>query len=264
MLTIQSYQSLPFHFLMFSCLMTWFIWLRWAFNIYDKDGSGDIELSEMVDIFVLIYTMQVSWGPPTMTSARKIVFSQPLTTSWGGFRFLISFHNCHLREVLKKMLRFRQKRWVWLKLCSNSIDSTQIIYVFALLQISKVFSALDKDNDGGIGVDEFVTVCFRKVNFRQICYIFTILDVIVFCIPLYSGMSRKRGAQVSFGSRWCCINLFVLISLLRWLALLWSRKSPNKPNYSSLYCHNNPWIRFHTLIDCWNIEGWWDQIHSSL
>ena len=53
------------------------IWLRWAFNIYDKDGSGDIELSEMIDIFVLIYTMQVSWGPPTLNSAQKIVYSQP-------------------------------------------------------------------------------------------------------------------------------------------------------------------------------------------
>ena len=147
---------------------------------------------------------------------HRVVFS-----SWYLFTIII-------REVLKKMLRFRQNRWVWLKLCSNSIDSTQIVYVFALLQISKVFSALDKDNDGGIGVDEFVTVCFRKVNFIQICYIFTILDVIVFCIPLYSGMSRKRGAQVSFGSRWCCINLFVLISLLRWLALLWSRWKSQK------------------------------------
>ena len=46
-------------------------WLRWAFNIYDKDGSGDIELSEMVDIFVLIYTMQVSWGPQTLISHEK-------------------------------------------------------------------------------------------------------------------------------------------------------------------------------------------------
>ena len=35
------------------------IFHRSAFNIYDKDGSGDIELDEMVDIFCLIYTMQV-------------------------------------------------------------------------------------------------------------------------------------------------------------------------------------------------------------
>ena len=32
---------------------------RSAFNMYDKDGSGDIELDEMIDIFCLIYTMQV-------------------------------------------------------------------------------------------------------------------------------------------------------------------------------------------------------------
>ena len=140
-------------------------WLRWAFNIYDKDGSGDIELSEMVDIFVLIYTMQVSWWPPTLheklftlnpKQLHGVVFS-----SWYLFTIII-------REVLKKMLRFRQKRWVWLKLCSNSIDSTQIIFLrcyqfqkFFYQNVLQVFSALDKDNDGGIGVDEFVTVCFR-------------------------------------------------------------------------------------------------------
>ena len=27
--------------------------------MYDKDGSGDIELEEMADIFCLIYTMKV-------------------------------------------------------------------------------------------------------------------------------------------------------------------------------------------------------------
>ena len=32
---------------------------RSAFNMYDKDGSGDIELEEMADIFCLIYTMKV-------------------------------------------------------------------------------------------------------------------------------------------------------------------------------------------------------------
>ena len=34
--------------------------LRWAFRMYDKDGSGEIDIDEMVDIFSLMYTVQVS------------------------------------------------------------------------------------------------------------------------------------------------------------------------------------------------------------
>ena len=70
------------------------IFYRSAFNIYDKDGSGDIELDEMVDIFCLIYTMQVLcilyffW--------YKISPKSPIGSS---------------REVLKKMRRLRQRRW---------------------------------------------------------------------------------------------------------------------------------------------------------
>ena len=33
--------------------------LRWAFRMYDKDGSGEIDMEEMVDIFSLMYTVQV-------------------------------------------------------------------------------------------------------------------------------------------------------------------------------------------------------------
>ena len=33
--------------------------IRLAFTLYDKDGSGDIELEEMINIFCLMYTMQV-------------------------------------------------------------------------------------------------------------------------------------------------------------------------------------------------------------
>ena len=33
--------------------------------------------------------------------------------------------------------------------------------------VLQVFSALDKDNDGGIGVEEFVTVCFQKSFFLE-------------------------------------------------------------------------------------------------
>ena len=33
--------------------------LRWAFRMYDKDGSGEIDVDEMVDIFSLMYTVQV-------------------------------------------------------------------------------------------------------------------------------------------------------------------------------------------------------------
>ena len=94
-----------------------------------------------------------------------VVFS-----SWYLFTIII-------REVLKKMLRFRQKRWVWLKLCSNSIDSTQIIFLrcyqfqkFFYQNVLQVFSALDKDNDGGIGVDEFVTVCLRIFLLKNLLY----------------------------------------------------------------------------------------------
>ena len=29
--------------------------LRWQFRLYDKDGSGSVELSEMIEILVMIY-----------------------------------------------------------------------------------------------------------------------------------------------------------------------------------------------------------------
>ena len=61
------------------------IWLRWAFNIYDKDGSGDIELSEMIDIFVLIYTMQVSWVPPNSKLCTKNCLLSTLNNFFGWF-----------------------------------------------------------------------------------------------------------------------------------------------------------------------------------
>ena len=37
--------------------------LRWAFRMYDKDGSGEIDVDEMVDIFSLMYTVQVIERP---------------------------------------------------------------------------------------------------------------------------------------------------------------------------------------------------------
>ena len=33
---------------------------RWAFRMYDKDNSGEIDLDEMVEIFVLMYAIQVT------------------------------------------------------------------------------------------------------------------------------------------------------------------------------------------------------------
>ena len=33
--------------------------IRWAFRMYDKDGSGEIDVDEMVDIFSLMYSVQV-------------------------------------------------------------------------------------------------------------------------------------------------------------------------------------------------------------
>ena len=33
--------------------------LRWAFRMYDKDNSGEIDLDEMVEIFCLMYAVQV-------------------------------------------------------------------------------------------------------------------------------------------------------------------------------------------------------------
>ena len=35
--------------------------LRWAFRMYDKDGSGGIELEEMIEIFCLMYAVQVGY-----------------------------------------------------------------------------------------------------------------------------------------------------------------------------------------------------------
>ena len=34
--------------------------LRWAFRMYDKAGSGEFDVDEMVDIFSLMYTVQVA------------------------------------------------------------------------------------------------------------------------------------------------------------------------------------------------------------
>ena len=37
--------------------------IRWAFRMYDKDNSGEIDLDEMVEIFCLMYAIQVkSWS----------------------------------------------------------------------------------------------------------------------------------------------------------------------------------------------------------
>ena len=33
--------------------------IRWAFRMYDKDNSGEIDLDEMVEIFCLMYAIQV-------------------------------------------------------------------------------------------------------------------------------------------------------------------------------------------------------------
>ena len=33
--------------------------IRWAFRMYDKDGSGEIDLDEMTEIFCLMYSIQV-------------------------------------------------------------------------------------------------------------------------------------------------------------------------------------------------------------
>ena len=36
---------------------------RWAFRMYDKDSSGEIDLDEMVEIFCLMYAVQVRHSP---------------------------------------------------------------------------------------------------------------------------------------------------------------------------------------------------------
>ena len=39
--------------------------IRWAFRMYDKDNSGEIDLDEMVEIFCLMYSIQVSLSSPS-------------------------------------------------------------------------------------------------------------------------------------------------------------------------------------------------------
>ena len=41
--------------------------LRWAFKMYDKDGSGSIELKEMVEIVSTLYDMEGVGGVRTHT-----------------------------------------------------------------------------------------------------------------------------------------------------------------------------------------------------
>ena len=41
-----------------------FIFYRWAFKMYDKDGSGSIELPEMIEIIGTLYEME---GVPKVT-----------------------------------------------------------------------------------------------------------------------------------------------------------------------------------------------------
>ena len=48
--------------------------LRWAFRMYDKAGSGEFDVDEMVDIFSLMYTVQVA------SDVNKL---------WTKFRFLL-------------------------------------------------------------------------------------------------------------------------------------------------------------------------------
>ena len=39
--------------------------IRWAFRMYDKDNSGEIDLDEMVEIFCLMYAIQVFLSYPS-------------------------------------------------------------------------------------------------------------------------------------------------------------------------------------------------------
>ena len=50
-----------------------FVAPRWAFRMYDKDASGEIDLGEMVDIFCLMYAVQVTKNTHKISTQKNRV-----------------------------------------------------------------------------------------------------------------------------------------------------------------------------------------------
>ena len=57
---------------------------RWAFRMYDQDGSGEITPDEMVEIFSLMYAVQVYWGGTVLVSTIYIVTNTQGCTEGDG------------------------------------------------------------------------------------------------------------------------------------------------------------------------------------
>lgn len=57
---------------------------RWAFRMYDQDGSGEITPDEMVEIFSLMYAVQVHWGGTVLVSTIYIVTNTQGCTEGDG------------------------------------------------------------------------------------------------------------------------------------------------------------------------------------
>ena len=48
--------------------------LRWQFRLYDKDGSGSVALSEMIEILVMLY--QNTYSREESVSRAEMMFAQ--------------------------------------------------------------------------------------------------------------------------------------------------------------------------------------------
>ena len=98
--------------------------------MYDQDGSGEITPDEMVEIFSLMYAVQVGY------------FSQQKIT-----------------------MRLMRRKMTTIESAQMYVTNTQgFTEGEGKAQAKKVFEALDMDKDGKIGKEEFITVRQKSMN----------------------------------------------------------------------------------------------------
>ena len=75
--------------------------IRWAFRMYDKDGSGEIDLDEMTEIFCLMYSIQVSTYMLDKSFEQIFIILITITVivqKRGSLRRRIDHHHHHHRH----------------------------------------------------------------------------------------------------------------------------------------------------------------------
>ena len=94
--------------------------------MYDQDGSGEITPEEMVEIFSLMYAVQVGRFSRQIKLCRWLHIMQGDDKCFGQHNMFNQYQGCTEEE--------------------------------GKAQAKKVFAALDIDKDGRVGMEEFITV----------------------------------------------------------------------------------------------------------